>query len=475
MNRPLRRVAVFAALMFFALLANVTYFPLVRADGLVNDPANRRVRDAQFAQDRGAILVGNTPIVSSRPIKGTTSYQRVYANGPLWAPVTGYYSYEFGRTGLEQSSNAELAGTSASQFFTRLTDTLSGKQPQGASVITTLNAKAQQAAWDTLGNKQGAVVAINYHTGAILAMVSKPSYDPNKLADVDLTKASAAWSSLKDAAGAPMANRATNEIYPPGSTFKLVTAAAALENGMTPDTQVDAPARLKLPETNTYLPNEVNCGGTKLTLIRALEVSCNTAYANVGLSLGADKLRAQAEAFGFDAPLGGDFTSATSKFPASPNLPQTALSAIGQYDVAASPLQMALVAAGIANNGVVMRPYVVQQVRAPSLQVLSNTTPKELSRAMTAEHAQQEQQMMRGVVTSGTGTPAQVPGVTIGGKTGTAQTTPQRPPYAWFVGFAQQPDVAIAVFIESANIPRNDIAGGALAGPVFAAVVKALR
>ena len=475
MNRPIRRVAVVAALMFFALLANITYFPLVRADGLANDPANRRVRDAQFAQNRGAILVGNTPIATSKPTKGTFAYQRVYADGPLWAPVTGYYSYEFGRTGLEQSYNAELAGTSASQFFTRITDAISGKQPRGASVITTLNAKAQQAAWDALGSKQGAVVALNYRTGAVLAMVSKPSYDPNRLADVDLGKASEAWKSLKDAAGAPMANRATNEIYPPGSTFKLVTAAAALEDGMSPDTQVDAPTKLKLPQTNIYLTNETNCGGTRITLTRALEVSCNTAYATVGLALGADKLRAQAETFGFDKALGSDFPAATSKFPASPDRPQTALSAIGQYDVAASPLQMAMVAAGIANGGVVMRPFVVQEVRSPSLQVLTSTSPKELGQAMSSEHAQQLQQMMRAVVTSGTGTRAQVPGVTIGGKTGTAQTSPQRPPYAWFVGYARQPDVAIAVFIESADIPRTDIAGGSLAGPVFAAVVKALQ
>ena len=475
MNRPIRRVAVFAALLFFALLANITYFPLFRADALLNDPNNRRVRDAQFAQDRGAILVGNTPIASSEPTKGVFAYQRVYADGPMWAPVTGYYSYEFGRTGLEQTYNAELAGTSDSQFLSRLMDTVSGRQRQGASVITTLNAKAQKAAWDALGSMQGAVVALNYRTGAILAMVSKPSYDPNQLASVNLTKASDAWNSLKNAPGSPMANRATQEIYPPGSTFKLVTAAAALQDGMSPETQVDAPVRLKLPGTNTYLPNETICGGTRISLIQALAVSCNTAYANVGLGLGADKLRAQAQAFGFDQPLGTGFFSAASHFPASPNEPETALSAIGQYDVAASPLQMAVVAGGIANDGLVMQPYLVQEVRSPSLQVLESTTPKKLDQAMTAQHAQEEQQMMQAVVTSGTGTRAQVPGVTIGGKTGTAQTILSRPPYAWFVGYAQQPDVAIAVFIESVNIPRNDIAGGALAGPVFAAVVKALQ
>lgn len=475
MNKPIRHVAVLAAIMFFALLANVTYAGIVRSPGLLNDPQNRRVRDAQFAQNRGAILVGNTPIASSEPSSGTFKYERVYANGPMYAPVTGFYSYEYGRSGLEQSYNAELSGTADSQYLNRITSELSGKQPEGGSVVTTLDAKAQQAAWDALGNKTGAVVALNYKTGAILAMVSKPSYDPNTLASGDLTAAQKAWKSLTTDASSPMSNRATREIYPPGSTFKLVTASAALESGMTPQTLVDSPAQLKLPDTETYLPNEDSCGGTRITMDQALTVSCNTAFANIGLTLGADKLRAQAEAFGFDSPFTGQVNSVASQFPATLNRPQTALSAIGQYDVAATPLQMAVVAGAIANGGQVMQPYLVQEVRSASLQVLESTRPKALKKALSSEHAAQLQDMMVDVVTKGTGTPAQVSGVRIGGKTGTAQTSLDRAPYAWFVGFSDNPDVAIAVFIQNADVQRSDIAGGRLAGPIFAAVVKALQ
>lgn len=476
MNRPIRHVAVVAAIMFFALLANITYIGLVRSPALLNDPQNRRVRDAQFAQSRGDILVGNTAIVTSKAVgTGTSKYQRVFTDGPLWAPVTGYYSYEFGRSGLEQSYNAELTGNADSQFLSRVSSTLSGKQQQGSSVVTTLNAAAQQAAWNALGDQSGAVVAINYKTGAILAMVSKPGYDPNTLATSNLASAQASWKSLNADKSQPMANRATREIYPPGSTFKLVTASAALESGMKSTSQVDSPSRLLLPDTTTYLTNEDSCGGTRITLDHALQVSCNTAFANVGLKLGADKLREQAEKYGFNDPFTGDVSSVASQFPRSLNRPQTALSAIGQFDVAATPLQMAVVAGAIANGGQVMQPYLVQEVRSQSLQVQESTKPKVLRQAVSSTTADQLQSMMVNVVKQGTGTPAQVQGVRIGGKTGTAQTSKERAPYAWFVGFADDPDVAIAVFIENANVDRTDIAGGRLAGPIFADVVKALR
>ncbi len=476
MNRPIRHVAVVAAIMFFALLANVTYIGLVRSPALLNDPQNRRVRDAQFTQSRGDILVGNTAIVTSKAVgTGTSKYQRVFTDGPLWAPVTGYYSYEFGRSGLEQSYNAELTGNADSQFLSRVSSTLSGKQQQGSSVVTTLNAAAQQAAWNALGDQSGAVVAINYKTGAILAMVSKPGYDPNTLASSNLASAQASWKSLNADKSQPMANRATREIYPPGSTFKLVTASAALESGMKSTSQVDSPSRLLLPDATTYLTNEDSCGGTRITLDHALQVSCNTAFANVGLKLGADKLREQAEKYGFNDPFTGDVSSVASQFPRSLNRPQTALSAIGQFDVAATPLQMAVVAGAIANGGQVMQPYLVQEVRSQSLQVQESTKPKVLRQAVSSTTADQLQSMMVNVVKQGTGTPAQVQGVRIGGKTGTAQTSKERAPYAWFVGFADDPDVAIAVFIENANVDRTDIAGGRLAGPIFADVVKALR
>lgn len=475
MNRPIRRVAVVAALMFFALLINASYLAVFRADDLNAEPRNRRTRDAEFATERGAILVGNTPIAQTVDNKGRFAYKRSYAEGPLYAAATGYYSYDFARAGLEASYNTQLSGTDDSQFFQRAVDSLTGRKVQGASLQTTLDARAQRAASEALGDRTGAVVALDWRTGAVKALVSKPSYDPNALASTDLAAAQQAWKQLNSSKSRPLANRATKEIYPPGSTFKLVTAAAALEDGMTAETTVNSPASLRLPQTSTNLTNEVNCGGSKVSMAQALKVSCNTAFATIGMQVGADKLREQSQKFGFDTAMEGDLNPATSRFPASPDTPQLAMSAIGQFEVAATPVQMAVVAAAIANDGQVMQPHLVQEVRNPDLSVLSSREPQEMQRAMSAENAQSLQQMMVGVVDEGTGTRARVPGTRVGGKTGTAQSAPNRPPYAWFIGFADDPDVAIAVFIEDAQVQRSDIAGGRLAGPVFASVVEALK
>lgn len=475
MNHPIRRVALVAALMVFALLANLSYSAVFRDASLDADPRNRRTRDAEFAMERGAILVGNTPVAQTKAAKGRFKYTRGYSEGPLYSAATGYYSYDFARAGLESSYNTQLSGTDDSQAFHRLMDALTGKKPAGGSLQTTLDAKAQRAASEALGSRKGAVVAIDYRTGAVKALVSKPNYDPNDLATTDLKAAQDAWKRLNADPGRPLVNRATRETYPPGSTFKLVTAAAALENGRTAESTVASPSSMTLPQTSTKLGNEVDCGGATTTLDRALQVSCNTAFANLGMEVGADKLREQAEKFGFDSSLEGDLNPATSRFPASPDKPQTALSAIGQFDVAATPLQMAVVAAGIANDGQVMQPYLVQEVRNPDLSVLTSNDGKKLERAMDRGNAKALQQMMVNVVTNGTGGAAQVSGMTVGGKTGTAQWDLKKKPYAWFVGFAEEPHVAVAVFIEDAPVARSDIAGGRLAGPVFASVVEALR
>lgn len=475
MNGPIRRVAIVSAVMFLALLLNVSWLSVARTDSLNANPQNRRTRDAEFDRDRGAILAGNTPIARSDPSKGQFSFQRVYPEGASYAHITGYYSYDYGRSGLEDMYNRELSGTSDAQFFERLMDSFQGQTPAGASVQTTINPRAQQAAVNALGSRKGAVVALNYRTGAVLAMVSTPSYDPNKLASTDLSTARQAWQQLSKDKDRPLTNRATREIYPPGSTFKLVTAAAALTDGMTADSTVPSPAKLRLPQTTIDLTNEVNCGGDTSSLAHALEVSCNTAFANLGLRLGADKLRAQARLFSFDSSFGGDIDSATSVFPESPDDPQTAMSAIGQYEVASTPLQMAVVAGGIANDGQVMEPFLVQEVRTPDLQILSSHHNSQMQRALSIPNARSLQNMMVGVVQNGTGRAAQVSGTTVGGKTGTAQSDPDRPPYAWFVGFAKDPDVAIAVFIEEADIQRSDIAGGRLGGPIFRQVVEALK
>ncbi|WP_203567787.1 peptidoglycan D,D-transpeptidase FtsI family protein [Aestuariimicrobium ganziense] len=475
MNRPIRRVAVVAALMFFALLVNVSINEVVRSPGLAGDSRNRRVRDAEYAQNRGPIMVGNVPIAQSNQQDGRFRYARSYPQARLYAPVTGWYAYDFGAAGIELNYTQQLAGTDSSQAVSRVLDKLTGKTPQGASVHTTIDPRAQQAAWDGLAGRKGAVVAIDYTTGAVLAYVSTPSYDPNTLSSTDLAKATESWKTLNADKNRPLANRASKEIYPPGSTFKLVTAAAALENGMKPDTMVDSPTVMTLPNTTTRLGNDTNCGGARTSLEHALAVSCNTAFANVGLQLGDEKLREQAKLFGFDTDVPTDVPWVNSHFPADPDRPQTALSAIGQYEVAATPLQMAMVAAGIANDGVVMRPYLAQEVRGTDLQVISSHRPTQLNRAMSASNAKLLQQMMVTTVTEGTGQRAQVDGVRVGGKTGTAQSAPNRPPYAWFVAFSDDPKIAIAVFIEDAQIERSEIAGGRLAGPIAKAVIEARR
>ncbi len=219
-----------------------------------------------------------------------------------------------------------------------------------------------------------------------------------------------------------------------------MTAAAALENGMEPDTKVAAPSPLRLPGTTTDLPNSTNCGGTEVTLTQALRVSCNTAFANIGLQLGQDKLKEQADKFGFNQRHLSDLGGVASVFPDDMNKAQLALASIGQFDVAASPLQMAMVSAGIANDGVVMDPYIVSMVQAPDLKPLQTTKPTVLSRAMTADNARKLQQMMITVVNSGTGSNAKIPGVEVGGKTGTAQSDPKRKPFAWFTSFAPAND-----------------------------------
>jgi peptidoglycan glycosyltransferase len=462
--------------MFALLLANITFNSLVRSDALAANAQNRRVRDAEFARDRGSILAsGKTEIATSKATDDSFKYQRTYPDGKRYAVVTGFYSYDQGSAGLEATYNQQLAGTADSLFVRRLVNTVTGRSPQGASVQTTIVPDVQRAAADALGNQKGAVAAINPKTGAILALVTSPTYDPNDIATHDIDQARDNYTALLKDPNKPLSNRAAREIYPPGSTFKLVTADAALENGMEPDTKVAAPDPLRLPGTKTDLPNSTNCGGSEVTITQALRVSCNTAFATIGLELGQDKLREQANKFGFNQRHLADLAGVASVFPDDMDPAQLALASIGQFDVAASPLQMAMVSAGIANDGVVMDPYIVSMVQAPDLKPLQTTKPKALSRAMSAENARELQQMMITVVDSGTGGNAKIPGVDVGGKTGTAQSDPKRKPFAWFTSFApaDDPEVAVAVIIEDADIPRSDIAGGRLAAPIARQVMEA--
>ena len=483
MNKPIRVVSVFCLVLFMALLVNVTYLMYVRADTLSDDPRNRRIITATFSRERGAILVGKDAVARSVPSDDKYKFQRVYPQPMKYAPITGYFSW-YGQTGVESSQNSVLAGDDSRLFVTRLVDMLSNSDPKGGNVQLAANAAAQDAAWEGLealpGDAQGAVVALEPTTGRVLAMASTPTFDPNKLASHDFGAVADLSKELNADPSEPLINRAISTTLPPGSTFKLVTAAAAIESGnYDADSQVPGGYRFKLPQSTTSVGNYDggNCGGRRITLTQALQVSCNVTFMSLANELGVEAMADQAEAFGFNdtslEDLGGQ---AESLYPRDLDPPQTALSGIGQSSVTATPLQMAMVVAAIANDGDVMRPYVVDEVRAANLSVLDRTDPQSISKAISSTTAEELTSMMVATVDSGTATPAQIPGVQVAGKTGTAQSTADRPPYAWFVSFApaDNPQVAVAVLVQSSDTSRSEIGGGRLGGPIAKAVMEAV-
>jgi penicillin-binding protein A len=373
----------------------------------------------------------------------------------------------------------------------KLVDLLSNKSGKGGNVQLTLDRDAQNAAYDALNQLQSStgapvqasVLALQPSTGRILAMASLPSYDPNKLASHDFTQVKKDYNALQADPAEPLLNRGIQLTLPPGSTFKLVTASAALESGKyTYDSQVPGGPTYQLPQTSGSsgeIDNEGrDCGTDKIPFSQAMENSCNTTFAQLGVEVGADALQKQAEAYGFNQHYLDDIgPQAISNFPDNANEPQAGQSAIGQYEVRATPLQMAMVAAGIANQGVVMKPYIVDSIQSPELETLRQTEPDELDQAVSAETADQVTQLMIDTVNNGTASPGAIPGVQVAGKTGTAQSgVPSVPPYAWFVSFApaQDPEVAVAVVIQKANIARGEIAGGTYGGPIAKAVMEAV-
>jgi len=472
MTRSIRRLSVVLALLLIALLVNVTIIQVYRSDDYRARADNQRVLLEEYGRERGPILVGADPVARSVETAGTLRYLRVYPEGEKYASVTGFYSIVYGATGLERTENDVLSGSSDLFFVDRLQQLIAGRQPRGGAVTTTIDARAQNAAWRGLQGTRGAVLAIEPSTGRILAQVQAPSFDPNILSSHDPAAIRDYYESLLDDSAQPLINRPIVALNPPGSTFKIVTAAAALASGrFTPDSVLPGPAEYDLPLSTRTLRNWTGeeCGpDEQVTLIEALAQSCNTAFAWLGNELGA-----------FDTAFTTPLRASTSRFPDSPDAPQTALSAIGQFDVRATAMQMAMVTAGIGNNGVVMEPYLVQEIRGPDLAILRTSAPREFQQAMTSEDAADLVQMMVAVVDRGTAgvlrgitTPdGQV--VSVGAKTGTAQTGRDGAPVAWMVALAPatNPQIAVAVAVEDGG--DNEVSGNAIAGPIARAVIEA--
>ncbi|HET9842750.1 MAG TPA: penicillin-binding protein 2 [Nocardioides sp.] len=490
MNKPIRTVSIFCLLLFLALAVNATYLQYYHANALNDRVGNGRVATATFSRQRGAIMVGHTAIAESRKSHDQYKFQRVYHQPLMYAPITGWYTFG-NETGIERADNGFLSGEDDRLFVNRLVDLVNGNATKGGNVVLTIDPAAQKAAFDGLRalgqDVQGAVVAIEPDTGKILAMVSLPTYDPNKLANHDFKKASAYATRMSKLKSQPLLNRAIQTTLAPGSTFKVVTASAAVQTGRyNANTLVPAGPTYRLPQSHNVVHNDVlsGCDSSKVPLIQALEFSCNTAFAPLAVKVGATAMHRQAEGYGFNQHYLDDLPGqAISQYPADEDPPGTALSGFGQDSVTATPLQMAMVTAGIADHGVVMKPYLVDSLQSPtSFETLQSTTPEQLSQATSSSTAGEITRMMVATVQRGTATPAAIPGIQVAGKTGTAQSGLKNPdgsevpPYAWFIGFApaQSPKVAVAVMLQHVNQPTDEIHGGTLGGPIAKAVMEAV-
>ncbi|WP_425835381.1 peptidoglycan D,D-transpeptidase FtsI family protein [Streptomyces fractus] len=482
MNKTIRRASVFTLLLVFALLVRATWVQFYDGQALANSDDNRRKTISQYANPLGDIIVGGKAVTGSTKTGESSDlkYKRTYTDGSLYSAVTGYTSQVYGATQLEGIYQSVLDGTDT-QLKNPL-DTLTGKSTDPGDVITTIDPGVQKAAYDALGDKKGAAVAIDPDSGKILGMVSTPSFDPSKISGSGSSDA-AAWKKLAKDKDSPTTNRALKQALPPGSTFKLVVAAAALENGLVSsiDEKTNTPNPYRLPGTSTYLKNETTSMPCKDASVRtALQYSCNTVFGKLAAELGEDKVRAMAEKFGFnDEKTDVPVRAAKSNYPSKMDDAQTALSGIGQFDVTATPLQIAMVSATIANGGEQASPHMVSQVTDADGDAVKSFDDGDDTRVISASTASQLQSAMQTVVSKGTGTVAQMAGATVGAKTGTAQhgENNSETPYAWFTSYAKDDStgkkVAVAVLVEQSDAARSEVSGSGLAGPVAKAMMQA--
>jgi peptidoglycan glycosyltransferase len=481
MNAPLRRVAISVLALFTLLILNVNYIQVVRSSELRDDPSNTRVLYEEYDRERGSIVIDGNPIALSEKTDDQLTYLRQYPQGPVYAPVTGAYSLIYGNSGLEKVENPVLAGSDPRLVVRRLGDLFTGRDPAGGNVSLTLDPAVQEAAMNALQGVTGAVVALDPKTGAILGLASTPTYDPAQLSSHDPAAIRAYRKSLVPAAGEadPLSNQAISERYSPGSVFKLIVAAAALESGdYTPDTTVPAPNTLPVGGSELHNYNGESCnGGADQSLIDALTISCNTAFAQLGETLGEEKVRDMAAAFGIDGGDGFDMPLHVVPSTIGDIADDAALaqSSIGQKDVQLTAMQAAMISAAIANKGTLMKPYLVDSVQAPDLTVIDQTDAEEMGQPVSADVAGELTQMMTRVVSDGTGRKARIDGVQVAGKTGTAEvgtSGDDAPPHTWFTGFApaNDPQIAVAVFIKNGG--QSGTEGAATGGDISAPVAK---
>ncbi len=489
MNRSVRRIALVIALAFTALVVQLTYVQVVDADRFAEHPANRRLLVKEYSIERGSMVAGSEVIARSILTEDNLKYLREYDGRRLWGHITGYYSIVFGRSGLEQTYNDFLIGSGPEDRWENIVDDILGRDRKGHTLLLTIDPKLQALAAKALGGQRGAVAAINPANGEILALYANPSFDPNPLSSHDLDAVRKEWDRLNRRPENPLLFRATQERYPPGSTFKVIITAAALEARIPKTQTYPNPSRLKLPLTDRTLKNFSGgaCpGGSRISMAQGLRVSCNTTFAQIGMDLGDSKIDEMTRRFGFGAPpVGFDLQAASSCLVAlpgggcdEPNLdaPQTAFSSIGQFSVRVTPLQMAMVAAAAGNGGMLVRPHVVREIQDVTGKTI-HTVPTETGGAIFSRStAETLRDMMIDVVVNGTGRPAAVPSLKgkMGGKTGTAQTGVEGDnPHVWFIAFA--PGIAVAVVVEHGGDLGGDATGGKVAGPIARALIEAVQ
>jgi peptidoglycan glycosyltransferase len=477
MTKQIRRVATIMLVLFGMMFVNLNLIQIVRGPELSDHPANRRLLVLEYENRRGAIVVGDTEIARSVETDGDLKFLRVYDEPGRYAHLTGFHSFVLSRSGLESAMNTELTGAPSEVLAENLAELLGDRAVIGNTVRLTIDPNVQAAAQRALGDRVGAVVAVDPSTGAILASYSNPTYDPNVLSAHNASEVLDAWDALRVQDNRPLLDRVTRDRFPPGSTFKVLVAAAALERGLSPETRFEDAAEYQLPQSNSvlgnYSPGPCADGGT-ISLADAIRVSCNTVFARLGVDLGAEALIDIATKFGYNRPIPYELPTVESVIPTDLDPPSTALSAIGQRDVRVTPLHAAMIIASIANGGTMLKPYVVADVLDPSGRSVSG--PQDgpwqsdgfSEQPVSPRTAQLLQEMLVQVVERGTGRAAAIPGVRVAGKTGTAEL-PDQTPTVWFLGFADT-RVAVAVVLPNAG---DGATGGRDAAPIARAVMEA--